>query len=391
MSKWVLVLLIGLFACARTKQVGYTHYVATKEKKPTQVFDIPITVQFYQTEDSLFLVIDLYNHFFLEKENEGKRARINLEFQQRLHSKAPMYSIDTSFVMEMDEVQSLTFPLEKELIDAIYELTLTDIHRNVFVYRENVPAQFKDQFIAPFQVLKEGQVSASSLLTNGADLLNYYSLLDSISIKSYEVNCWELPSVPKLMRYQTIKSDSSFSVKNQIDLESLRDKSGRYFQALDVDGKFVFGWTQCYSNNPKNAIHYFMEGQEQHEVSFLDYQKFWFEIAKGDSFKKDRLQREFEKRLEWCNANFSSYVEGWKTHRGWVYLLLGPPNRIETALGYERWYYDFSPNEDGMLTFAKDPNNLHPNDFVLDWKLNIGYELQKGIQRWLAGAITTSY
>jgi hypothetical protein len=54
---------------------------------------------------------------------------------------------------------------------------------------------------------------------------------------------------------------------------------------------------------------------------------------------------EYYRRIEFANTNFTSYIEGWRTDRGMVYITLGPPNDIERhpfeseSKPYEIWSY----------------------------------------------------
>jgi len=54
---------------------------------------------------------------------------------------------------------------------------------------------------------------------------------------------------------------------------------------------------------------------------------------------------EYYRRVDFANANFGTFIEGWKTDRGMVYIVLGPPNDIERhpfeagSKPYEIWSY----------------------------------------------------
>ncbi len=63
--------------------------------------------------------------------------------------------------------------------------------------------------------------------------------------------------------------------------------------------------------------------------------------------KENELEQEFWERVEAADRNFGQGVKpGWKTERGKVYILLGPPENYETDQiyadfwGSERWIYD---------------------------------------------------
>ncbi|MCJ7554865.1 MAG: GWxTD domain-containing protein [Ignavibacteriaceae bacterium] len=75
---------------------------------------------------------------------------------------------------------------------------------------------------------------------------------------------------------------------------------------------------------------------------FLEYWK-----AKDPSPNNDENEMfaEYYSRVKYTNDNFSSYREGWKSDRGMVFIILGPPNNIDRhpfeyySKPYEVWEY----------------------------------------------------
>ena len=52
--------------------------------------------------------------------------------------------------------------------------------------------------------------------------------------------------------------------------------------------------------------------------------------------------RSYYERVEEANRLFSTYTDGWKTDRGMVYVLFGPPDRVEDRFDTEVWVYGAS-------------------------------------------------
>ena len=54
---------------------------------------------------------------------------------------------------------------------------------------------------------------------------------------------------------------------------------------------------------------------------------------------------EYYARVEYAKKNFQSFLEGWRTDRGMVYIRFGPPQNVERHpfdsdnKQYEIWYY----------------------------------------------------
>ena len=55
--------------------------------------------------------------------------------------------------------------------------------------------------------------------------------------------------------------------------------------------------------------------------------------------------QEYYRRIQFANATFSGFMNGWRSDRGMVYIILGPPNDIDRhpfeadSKPYEIWAY----------------------------------------------------
>ena len=65
--------------------------------------------------------------------------------------------------------------------------------------------------------------------------------------------------------------------------------------------------------------------------------------------EQNEVMEEYYRRVNFTNANFSVFMEGWKTDQGMVYIILGPPSDIDRhpfeldSKPYEIWsYYQFN-------------------------------------------------
>ena len=67
--------------------------------------------------------------------------------------------------------------------------------------------------------------------------------------------------------------------------------------------------------------------------------KFWLSKTKDNEQQAKKLIHTFYRRVENSNKFFTSYLEGWKTDRGMIYLIFGAPNIIYQTKGGERWIY----------------------------------------------------
>ncbi len=109
------------------------------------------------------------------------------------------------------------------------------------------------------------------------------------------------------------------------------------------------------------------EFQELNEISNKKeaVDKFWLSCG-GSKERARELIRKFYTRMQDANANYTSYVEGWKTDRGMMYLIQGPPNLIYKSATRESWVYG-EENSINSITyvFSKVINPFTDNDYEL--------------------------
>jgi GWxTD domain-containing protein len=76
---------------------------------------------------------------------------------------------------------------------------------------------------------------------------------------------------------------------------------------------------------------------------------FWKKKDPNPADEENAVFDEYYRRINFANANFSHYMEGWRSDRGMIYITLGPPNNIDRhpfeydSKPYEVWeYYDLN-------------------------------------------------
>lgn len=77
--------------------------------------------------------------------------------------------------------------------------------------------------------------------------------------------------------------------------------------------------------------------QEEKTRRFLE---FWKKLDPTPSTEFNEAFEEYYERIYYANTQFKSYIEGWQTDRGMVYVVLGPPATIQkqTDFNYNRNY-----------------------------------------------------
>ena len=81
---------------------------------------------------------------------------------------------------------------------------------------------------------------------------------------------------------------------------------------------------------------------DEQESLFLEY---WDTRDPSPNTPDNELMNEYFSRVNYSNANFKGYTQGWKTDMGMIYILFGPPDDVEVyndplSRRYsQRWHY----------------------------------------------------
>ncbi len=99
----------------------------------------------------------------------------------------------------------------------------------------------------------------------------------------------------------------------------------------------------------------------------LAVDEFWLEKA-GNIEKARELIRVFYNRVFFANYYFTSFKPGWKTDRGMIFIIYGPPQTVKVISNQEKWIY-YKNNFTTTVTFTFDHT---PSPFAFD-----NYTLQR--------------
>jgi len=129
------------------------------------------------------------------------------------------------------------------------------------------------------------------------------------------------------------------------------------------------------------------QGTEEQRKRF---EWFWLSLA-GDPSKAASLIRNYYSRVEEANRLFTIVKEGWRTDRGMIYCVLGPPSGISNRFDTQTWYYDF-PGSEGEIAFVfrhvmRQTKALTVEDYLL--YRESGYESfwNRMVFKWRSGEI----
>lgn len=103
------------------------------------------------------------------------------------------------------------------------------------------------------------------------------------------------------------------------------------------------------NNNPKQAL-----------------DRYFLTVTGGNQMVSKKIIKTYYHRIEEANRLFTTYKEGWKTDKGMVYIVLGPPNKVQRSRDREVWMYAQSQNfSEIIFTFNRKPNQFTENYYEL--------------------------
>lgn len=109
---------------------------------------------------------------------------------------------------------------------------------------------------------------------------------------------------------------------------------------------------------------------------------FWL-AQTGNELRASRMIREYYRRVEKANYLFTSYQDGWKTDRGMIYMIYGPPGVVQQTEDSEVWTYGESKHLFSLtFVFVKMENPFTDNDYVLNRNLNYKTGWHQMINSW---------
>lgn len=113
--------------------------------------------------------------------------------------------------------------------------------------------------------------------------------------------------------------------------------------------------------------------------------EYWYNLTRNPDTAKD-LIREYFRQVEFANILFTDYKEGWKTDRGMVYIVMGPPLDVNFYMDREVWTYG-GTNESSKIrfTFVRVKNILNPHYYSLNRSRAYQPVWFKNISIWRSG------
>ncbi len=194
-----------------------------------------------------------------------------------------------------------------------------------------------------------------------------------------------------------MKPDSVFYFNfNNGQTENIRfKKQGIYYLQLDSSVKKGIAIFRYYNDFPEITntsemiypLRYLTSSNEYERMLYAKDKKaeidnFWLEIA-GNPDRAIQLIKKYYSRVSEANGFFTSYIPGWKTDRGIIYIIYGPPNTVNKSGEIETWYYGTPQNIKSIVFyFYRVDNPFTYNDYNLVRTQNYKNSWYMAIESW---------
>ena len=117
--------------------------------------------------------------------------------------------------------------------------------------------------------------------------------------------------------------------------------------------------------------------------SAVDY--FWRDKT-GSKDRAREVIKKYYNRVSNANEHFTSYIEGWKTDRGMISIVYGPPSIVSKLSDKEIWIYGDENNINSLsFVFIKMNNPFTNNDFKLQRSPMYKSSWYKAVDSWRNG------
>ncbi len=196
--------------------------------------------------------------------------------------------------------------------------------------------------------------------------------------------------------------DSQFTVTcNELGAFQLDLRPGGFYHVRPDtamrEGLTLYVLDNCYPEVRRSAdmlppLRYITSMQEWERINTAGdrrraVEKFWTDAA-GDRERARDAIRAYYGRVENANRNFTGLVEGWRTDRGLVHIIFGPPNTVRRNEQGETWTYG---EENNMMSltfqFRRREGPFTDNDMQLDRDPVFKGAWYRNVESWRNGRI----
>ncbi|MFH0894416.1 MAG: GWxTD domain-containing protein [Bacteroidota bacterium] len=285
--------------------------------------------------------------------------------------------------------------------DYLLEVRVNDLNRN----------QFSKTYLFVYRKLAGGSQDYQIKLNNELSFTKYYNQGDKLSVqyckpvsKLFLVNYFKdefpiaTPPFSSFIEKATVPSpDSSFWAGSDNDgsFSLTLNKKGIYQIHADTSVANCLNIPVFYPGYPEIVkpenmlppLRYLTTKQEYEKMDLQLNKKaavdnFWIDCA-GNLNRAKTMIRNYYSRVQSCNEFFTNHTEGWKSDRGMIYLVFGPPNILYKSPDSENWIYGEENNAQSMsFVFVRSNSAFSENEYILSRNPIYKYNWYNSVEMW---------
>jgi GWxTD domain-containing protein len=420
------ILLVTVFNSCKTTQQAVDYKDLSYLYNPTKSPINPLYNIINQTDESSVLSVrfSISDLFFSEANPDGvpkASVLITVKLYNMSQGKAiaDTAAIDLSIVKDagkQEYIYNIPLKVEKGL-EYLAEVKILDRLR-LLVAQDFV--QFNTMsYNNRYNFRVQGHFDKNELFSPVLRIDEYINLIysrrhiDSLFISFYKP-FREVPDPPSmLLPEKTLDYDPQkvVALPYSDSLPMMFPKEGIYLCSVDRNIKdgFTFlnlGSTYPRLTTPEGMIEPLVFLASQDEMTELKsaakpkaaLDGFWIKCG-GNVDKARELIRIFYTRVMYSNYYFTSFKEGWRSERGMIYIIYGPPDKVYKTLQGEAWGYKkpvikskwggrFAVTDSYIyFNFKKRENVYSDNDFYLSRSETLVTYWDKAIESWRKGIV----
>jgi len=392
----------------------------TKKKTPSSIYNPymyrlhPEYVLYNQSSDKSLLYTKIYlSELMFTPMGPKKKYRGKLRIEYKIFPEDNLEqfidSASAEFVVRKQKGQNNIISyikLKKHLLNKYYlQITTTDLLRRTtaekFIYVDRTNDGARQNFIISSKKTKQPYFK-NFFRPDHYLSIKHNTPLDSIYIKYYlkEVPMPYPPFSSSMREKINTVPDSIWSVSGKTAFQFHEEKPGFYFIQTDTTSVYGLGMVNPGAHYPYiktsetmvKPLVYLCSTEEFETLSNstnkkLSVDRFWLECGKNESRARE-LIRIYYNRTLYANIYFTSYTQGWKTDRGMIYLIFGPPKSVKKYPDKEIWIYsDRMQYKVLQFVFNRAKNPYTDNDYILERHIDFKKFWFASIKSWRAGTV----
>ncbi len=387
---YIIILLLLITACHGLNKLSL--YNLSNQYSNTN-FTVLDAVAFNNGSEAtrVYVSVQMADMVTSSPENSGKNFREagikyklfeSYESKQIIDSATIIITDSTLYIFDTIIAIDIQYPEERKYI---LKLELTDLNRvdavSNYLFLDNLSPLSRDNYL-----LRD--VDGDLLFRNmtAEDESFFMQLSDTFAhqvfVRYYDRE-FPLALPPFLEETETFfdyRADSVFTIaanKGETGIMQLQEEG---FYHIQTDSNQRGGYTLFRFHNgfPEiitteqmlQPLRYITTKSEFDEMRNADDVKlavdnFWLDNA-GNASRARAMIHKYYSRVVDANNYFTSYHEGWKTDRGLIYIVYGPPKIVYRGKDIEEWLYGEKGNNNSIrLQFIKVGNPFSENDYSL--------------------------